>query len=160
MSCSAFSNLRWITILSGNSGTNNGTISISFERNTGNYRVGTITISAPGAIGDGQTVEIRQSPFTNVDLFDGVPVNFVLSQNYPNPFNPSTRIHFGVPNENFISLKVYDVLGIEIASLVNQILPAGTYSINFEAGNLNNGIYFYRLQAGKFSMTKKMILVK
>ncbi len=160
MNWSAFSNSSWITITSGSSGTNNGTINLSYQANTGSYRVGTITVTSNGAIGDPQTVEIRQSPITDVEDVNVIPTRFMLNQNYPNPFNPSTRIQFGIPKERFVLLKVYDVLGNEVESLINQDLPTGTYSVNFDASKLNNGIYFYRLQAGQFSQTKKMIYLK
>ena len=86
--------------------------------------------------------------------------NFELKQNYPNPFNPSTTITFSIPTSEFVTLKVYDVLGREVATLVNENLSAGSYSYNFDASNLTSGVYFYKLQAGKYSETKKMILSK
>lgn len=90
------------------------------------------------------------------------PSNFSLSQNYPNPFNPSTTINFTMPEAGMVILKVYDVLGKEVATLVDKELNAGTYSQNFDASNLNlsSGIYFYRLETGNFIQTKKMMLVK
>jgi len=86
--------------------------------------------------------------------------NFVLHQNYPNPFNPSTSIQYQVSNISNISLKVYDVLGNEVATLVNEEKPAGSYEVNFNASKLSSGVYFYRIQAGSFVETKKMILLK
>jgi len=89
------------------------------------------------------------------------PVNeFVLFQNYPNPFNPSTRIKYTIEKESFVQLKVYDVLGNEVKTLVNEEKPSGTYGVEFTAGELPAGIYFYRLTAGKFSQTKKLVLLK
>lgn len=85
---------------------------------------------------------------------------FYLQQNYPNPFNLSTTISYSVPEIEFITLKVYDVLGSEIATLVNEEKLAGSYQMNFDATALPSGIYFYRLQAGDFIQTKKMILMK
>jgi hypothetical protein len=90
----------------------------------------------------------------------GMLGTFSLSQNYPNPFNPSTRINFSIPEASFITLKVYDVLGNEIATLVNEEKPAGNYEINFSAEGLTSGIYFYILTAGSFTQTMKMILLK
>ncbi len=90
----------------------------------------------------------------------GIPKNFGLSQNYPNPFNPTTRIEYRVPSISYVVLTVYDVLGREVAVLVNEEKSAGNYSVVFNANNLPSGIYFYRLQAGNFTETKKMILVK
>ena len=85
---------------------------------------------------------------------------FSLNQNYPNPFNPRTSIQYKLVNTQFVSLKVYDVLGNEIATLVNEEKPAGVYKLNFNALNLTSGVYFYRLEAGAFNETKKMILLK
>lgn len=89
-----------------------------------------------------------------------IPASFTLSQNYPNPFNPSTYLEFGISNLEFVSLKVYDLLGNEIKSLVNEIKPAGNYKINFDGTGLSSGIYFYVLTAGNFTDKKKMILLK
>ncbi len=90
------------------------------------------------------------------------PDNFLLSQNYPNPFNPSTIIKYSISNREFVSLKVYDVLGNEITRLVNEEKPAGTYDVEFTTQNLelSSGIYFYQLKAGNYSATRKMLLVK
>ena len=86
--------------------------------------------------------------------------SFKLSQNYPNPFNPSTTINFVVPYQTRVTLKVYNVLGSEVATLVNGEKPAGSYNVTFNAGNLASGVYFYQLQAGNFIATKKLMLVK
>ncbi len=91
---------------------------------------------------------------------DDVPTTYLLSQNYPNPFNPSTTISFSIPTSEFVTLKVYDVLGREVATLVNEHVRAGSYSYNFDARNLTSGVYLYKLQAGKYSETKKMVLAK
>jgi hypothetical protein len=92
-----------------------------------------------------------------------VPANFSLSQNYPNPFNSTTIIEYQVPNagtQNFVSIRVYDLLGREIAILANELKPAGSYIIQWNASFLPSGIYFYRLSAGKFTETKKLVLLK
>ena len=99
-----------------------------------------------------------ESSFNNDQ--DTNPFEFVLSQNYPNPFNPSTKIKYSIPTSEFVTLKVYDVLGNEVAALVNEEKPAGTYEVNFNASQLSSGIYFYKLQAGSFVETKKMILLR
>ncbi len=79
-----------------------------------------------------------------------VPDKFNLYQNYPNPFNPSTVIKFSVPNQSFVSLKVYDITGREVTTLINEEKSTGTYSVNFKADNLSSGMYIYRLACGKF----------
>lgn len=89
-----------------------------------------------------------------------IPETFSLSQNYPNPFNPQTTISFGIPTQNFVQLKVYDMLGREAAMIVNENLSAGSYSIELDAALLPSGTYFYRITAGEFSEVKKMILIK
>jgi len=86
--------------------------------------------------------------------------SFSLSSNYPNPFNPSTRIKYAISSRQFVSLKVYDILGTEIENLVNEEKSAGSYEINWNAENLPSGVYFYRLQAGSFVQTRKMILLR
>ncbi len=95
-----------------------------------------------------------------VEVLIGAPAEFSLQQNYPNPFNPSTTINYTVAEESIVSLKVYDLLGREIAELVNNELEAGNYTINFDASQLTSGIYFYTLQAGQFSETKKMTVLR
>jgi len=85
---------------------------------------------------------------------------FSLSQNYPNPFNPSTHLEFGISKLGFVSLKVYDLLGKEVKTLVNEVKPPGIYSTEFDGSNLPSGIYFYKIEVGHFSQVRKMILVK
>jgi hypothetical protein len=88
------------------------------------------------------------------------PVSYNLSQNYPNPFNPSTVISYSIPNESNVSLKIYNLLGQEVKTLVDESKAPGTYKVNFNAGDLSSGIYFYSLHAGNFYQVKKMILIK
>jgi len=95
-----------------------------------------------------------------VNVSYDVPVEFVLSQNFPNPFNPSTTINYFVPQESFVSIKVYDFLGREVITLVNDTRAIGSYEIVFDASNLPSGTYFYTMIAGNYSATKKMILIK
>jgi photosystem II stability/assembly factor-like uncharacterized protein len=97
---------------------------------------------------------------TDVESLNEIPQNFLLSQNYPNPFNPSTKINFSIPKQTNVSLKVYDVLGKEVAELVNTEMSNGSYKINFNADNLSSGIYFYTLKTNEFISTRKMLLVK
>jgi hypothetical protein len=86
--------------------------------------------------------------------------DFHLFQNYPNPFNPVTNLEFGISELGFVSLKVYDMLGIETATLVNEKKEPGKYSVVFDGSNLSSGIYYYKLTAGSFSETKIMVLLK
>ena len=90
----------------------------------------------------------------------GVPTEYTLSQNYPNPFNPTTTISFGVPRAGLVTVKVFDLLGREVATLLNENHPAGFYEVQLDAGLLSSGVYFYRLQTNDFVATKKMILLK
>jgi hypothetical protein len=89
-----------------------------------------------------------------------VPEKYSLSQNYPNPFNPTTNIKFALPKSGFTSLKVYDAMGREVASLMNSKLEAGVYTADFNASNLSSGVYFYKLISGEFSEVKKLTLIK
>jgi len=86
--------------------------------------------------------------------------DFILEQNYPNPFNPSTKIKYSIPQTSNVIIKVYDILGNEIETLVNEEKQTGTYEVTWYAENLPSGVYFYRLQAGSFVETKKMVLLK
>jgi hypothetical protein len=94
------------------------------------------------------------------DEADYNPHTYKLNQNYPNPFNPVTKINYSIPQTNFVTIKVYDILGKEVAILVSEEKPAGIYLINFNAENLSSGVYFYRMTAGSFTSTKKFILIK
>jgi hypothetical protein len=106
------------------------------------------------------------------EITSSSPKTFLLNQNYPNPFNPSTTIRFSIPSVtqngvegSLVTLRVYDVLGNEVATLVNEDLPAGEYEVEFpchscENRNLTSGIYFYQLNAGEFVQTKKMVFLK
>lgn len=97
---------------------------------------------------------------TSVGESGGVPSSFSLSQNYPNPFNPSTRIAYALPTGAEVSLKVYNSLGQEVATLANGYRAAGSYEVDFAAANLASGVYYYRLQAGAFAETRKMLLLR
>ena len=94
------------------------------------------------------------------EVIVGVPSKFELSQNYPNPFNPSTTINYQLANNSFVSLKIYDMSGKEVAALVNTMQTAGYYSVNFNALSLSSGMYFYTIKANDFVSTKRMMLVK
>jgi len=96
----------------------------------------------------------------NGEVMIGTPTEFKLSQNYPNPFNPSTTINFDMPKEGFVTLKVYNTSGKEVASLVNETRSAGYHSVNFNASALSSGVYYYRLETNGISKTMKMALIK
>ena len=114
------------------------------------------------SIGYGTSPEKRISQYTNL--------SYALNQNYPNPFNPSTSISYSLEKDDFVSLKVYDMLGREVAELVNENQPEGNYTVQFSAkggsasggnaANLPSGIYFYQIKSGSFSDIKKMLLIK
>jgi len=94
------------------------------------------------------------------NTFGSVPLNFDLSQNYPNPFNPATTIRFSIPQSTRVSLKIFDVLGKAVETLVNEQRPAGSYEVHFDASRLSSGVYFFRFQAGGFSSVRKMVFAK
>ena len=89
-----------------------------------------------------------------------IPTEYGLDQNYPNPFNPSTRIDYRLPENNYVSLAVYDILGNLVTTLVNQEMEAGYHSVNWNAVGFSSGIYFYRIHSGSYVSTKKLILLK
>jgi hypothetical protein len=100
------------------------------------------------------------TPFTSVISSNSIPGFFKLMQNYPNPFNPSTMIEYTLAKESFVRLKIYDVLGREIKTLVDEKESVGKHTVQFDASGLTSGIYFYRITAGGFSQSQKMILIK
>jgi len=97
---------------------------------------------------------------TDVEQINGLPEDYSLKQNYPNPFNPSTSIEYSIPQESFVVLKVYDILGNEVASLVNEQQQAGVYRADFIADNLPSGMYFARITANEFTQVIKMTLLR
>lgn len=127
--------------------------SIFFVNGNVGYVVGSNGTILKTLNGGGSSTNISEDEKSN-------PVTFYLSQNYPNPFNPQTVIGFKLPVSGNVLLKVYNLLGKEVATLVNEYKPAGSYEINFDASTLSSGIYFYKLVTGSFSETKKMILLR
>ena len=103
---------------------------------------------------------INKSSNNNITKSNSVPEKYSLSQNYPNPFNPVTNIKYQIPADGYVSLKIYDITGREIANLVNEYKKAGYYTVSFNGINFASGVYFYRIQAGDFSQVKKMVLIK
>jgi hypothetical protein len=125
------------------------------------------TYSAPVDVFDidGAPLPGETAPFNPVASVElepelGQPVAFKLAQNYPNPFNPATRIRYTIPERSQVTLKIYNILGETVASLVNEVQEAGNYVALFEANTLASGVYFYKLEAGSFSQTRKMLLMK
>lgn len=110
-------------------------------------------IDNEGALAKGKRKELKYEGET-------IPKEFALEQNYPNPFNPSTIIQYAVSSRQFVSLKVYDVLGNEVATLVNEYQEPGRYKVEFDASALASGVYIYKLTAGSFTSSKKMMVVK
>ncbi len=116
---------------------------------SGEWDKGVAFISEPIAVGG--ITSVKSSPNA---------YSYFLANNYPNPFNPSTTINYEVPSSTFVTLKVYDVLGREIGTLVNEVKSAGQYSVTFDGSKLSSGVYFYRMTAGSYTSTKKAILMK
>jgi hypothetical protein len=134
------------------SGINHNLKSIHFNDNNTGWAVGsagTILKTTNGGI-----------TFINEGEIDKVPTEFILSQNYPNPFNPSTKITYTIPSRSDVNIKVFNLLGSEVAELVKGEMEAGNHDVEFNAANLPSGVYFYRMQAGNFIGTKKMLLLK
>lgn len=117
-----------------------------------------------GGEGDSSFTDTWQ--FTNVSVIgvqqvsNNVPAEYLLEQNYPNPFNPITNVKFQIPNAGFVKLTVFDVLGREVSTLVNEQLQAGTYEFEWDGSGFSSGIYYYNLQTENFSDTRKMVLIK
>lgn len=128
------------------SGINNGNIFVLDPHH------GTITIP----------VEIYSQTTTDVneDFFSNTPASFSIEQNYPNPFNPSTKISFSIPETQKVTLKIYNLLGNELLTLVDEEKAKGIYSVNVDMSSFASGVYFYKITAGKYSQTRKMILNK
>ncbi len=107
-----------------------------------------------------QIVEMQYITITGVDDKTNTPNSFTLYQNYPNPFNPATTIKYSIPNSNMVSIKVFDILGKEVTTLVNEQQNSGIHEVTFNAENLSSGTYFYQLKCGEFTETKKFLLIK
>jgi len=123
-------------------------------------RVGA-TVTGFAANPSGNIIKLTETVTTISSENSVIPTEFRLNQNYPNPFNPSTTISFSLPKSEFVTLKVYNILGKEVATLINKKLDAGNYNELFEApSDLTSGVYFYKLTAGSFSDTKKLTLIK
>jgi hypothetical protein len=143
-----------------------GTV-VAFNNSTGNNPF-TLTAPGPGVyrVNAGHKSPLRwDSVLVSINVTDvqdnsSNPSSYNLFANYPNPFNPSTTIKYSIPEASFTTITIYDALGNEVSSLVNETKSAGTYEVEFNAADLSSGIYYYTLQAGSFAQTKKMILIK
>jgi len=107
-----------------------------------------------------QNISEKDMAKKNIEDENSLVKSYKLYNNYPNPFNPTTRINYQIPSSNYVTLKVYDILGNLVKTLVDGYKAKGKYSINFDASSLARGIYFYQLKAGEFNSFKKMLLVK
>jgi hypothetical protein len=148
-----FSQNQWIIYSTANSGLPHNEVRDLEIDNNGSIWIGTM--------GGGIAV-YNETGIVSVDEgeFKKLPTDYFLFQNYPNPFNPTTRIKFDLPKSSHVLLRVFDLLGQEKTTLVDKELSSGYHEIEFDAGNLPSGIYFYRLEAEGFIQTKKMILVR
>jgi hypothetical protein len=108
----------------------------------------------------GQVIKLIESPVGIQPIAGNTPTQYSLGQNYPNPFNPTTKIDFAIPKSSIVTVKIYDILGHEIKTLVNEYKTAGIYSIEFDASSLSSGVYFYTIHAGDFTASKKMTVIK
>ena len=125
-----------------------------------NYSYSVSAADALGEAKDSLQSAIKGLIITNVENTRNVPKIFALYQNYPNPFNPSTQIKYSIPEYGYTSLKVYNLLGEEVATLFEGYQQAGNYSVSFNATGLASGIYLYRFMSNSFVKTKKLILLK
>jgi photosystem II stability/assembly factor-like uncharacterized protein len=145
--------------------TNNGASWTEVYQCVGDDYINTLAISGPylllGTKGYGTWRRPISEMVTSVEMSsNSQPAGFGLEQNYPNPFNPNTTINYRLPKNGHVTIKVYDILGNEVKTLVNEYKPAGEYSVNFDAGKLSSGMYIYRITAGGYTAAKKMTLIK
>ncbi len=160
-----------INLFAGTSGggvflsTNNGTTWNDVNMGLTNTHVNCLVVSGTELFAGTEDGGVWKRPLSDMitaveNNENNIPSYFELEQNYPNPFNPTTKIKYQLAANGIVSLKVYDILGREVATLVNETKSAGNYEANFNAANLSSGIYLYRIQAGNFTESKKMILLK
>jgi hypothetical protein len=124
-------------------------------------RINLRRIIAAGIIPEGNILyKGKGQPNLDIDFGFGVPDAYELAQNYPNPFNPTTTIKYSITKQSHVSLKVYNILGHEVNTLVNNQQSAGSYTFKFDGSNLSSGVYFYQIHTQEFVETKRMLLVK
>jgi hypothetical protein len=157
-------NFNWspsnVKVMNGAADSIGVTAVVSANVPTNVYTVTINSVESGGPRTHQRTYTLNVNPiYTGIEE-NGIPVKYALTQNYPNPFNPVTVISYQLPANSFVTLKVYDIMGKEVATLVNEMKQAGTYDVNFEAANLPSGTYFYRMIAGSFTDVKKMTILK
>ena len=143
--------------------TNNGNSWVSVNTGLTNPGVRSLAINPSGCIfagTEGGVFRSVQATTSVREVSTGLPEALALDKNYPNPFNPSTTIRFTIQVTGFTTLKVYDVLGREVATLVSEVLALGSYNTKWDAAGFPSGVYLYRLQTGEFTETKKLLLLK
>jgi len=147
---------QWVKRYNGTGSNDDAAVAIAIDNSLNLFVTGS---SWSAANIDYLTIKYSQ-PVGITPIGNSIPESFKLAQNYPNPFNPTTNINYDLPVSEFVSLKIYDQLGKEVATLVNERQSAGSYRVEFDGSNFSSGIYFYTLSAGEFKETKKMLLVK
>ncbi len=156
----AVSNAAGDTLGGGLSNNHTVTITTSALDPAGSPYTGEIVVTSNDTANARVLVPVTVTIVTGVDEHPGVPVHFALHQNYPNPFNPATQIRFDVPTTGAVKLTVYDLLGREVQTLINEQREAGYHTVLFDASNVSSGVYFYRLTGPGFVATKRMVVVK
>jgi aminopeptidase N len=147
-----------------NTASGDTTVTLFNDAQTQNFQLQIVGEPMSVVFDPGNWILKNNTTVTEVDDINS-PITFSLEQNYPNPFNPSTTIEYSIPENNFVKIKVYNVLGKEVATLVNEQMDAGIHQVEFsshsgEVRNLNSGVYFYTIEAGAYSETRKMVLLK
>jgi hypothetical protein len=131
----------------------------NFHHGAGHVRLRAERVSNPSQF---IVLDFRANTWLTIGIqqLSTIAEEFSLRQNYPNPFNPTTKINFSIPKSDYVSLRVYDILGREVKVLVNENLSTGEYEVDFDAKGLSSGMYYYSLRAGDYVSVKKMVLVK